>query len=179
IDDPVVRHLLSSLLPAMARPSDASSLFLDHVALALTAHLAHTYGGVVSCGSRRGGLAPHLERRAKERMTADLREDLSLAGLAAECGLSARHFARAFRQSTGLAPHRWIVEHRIERARNLLASREMSLSDVALACGFADQSHFTRCFAARVGMSPGAWRRMHAASGQTMADENPTTDALA
>jgi len=160
IDDPVVRNLLSSLLPATARPMEAPALFLDHVALALTAHLAHLYGGLnPSRKSQRGGLAPHQERRAKELMAADLSEDMSLNRLASECGLSARHLARGFRQSTGVSPHRWMMKYRIERATELLRDRGLSLTDIALVCGFADQSHFTRAFTAMVGISPGACRR--------------------
>jgi len=96
IDDPVTRNLLSSLLPATGCPSEAPALFLDHVALALTAHVAHKYGGMKRDGNRlRGGLAPAHERRVKELMVASLNEDISLVRLATECGLSSRHFARA------------------------------------------------------------------------------------
>jgi transcriptional regulator GlxA family with amidase domain len=92
----------------------------------------------------------HQERRAKDLMVASLNEDISLLRLAAECGLSARHFARAFRQSTGLSPHRWLIQYRVERARELVADRRLSLIEIALICGFADQSHFTRAFTAIV-----------------------------
>lgn len=164
-DDPVVRHLLASLLPATAKPEEANPLFLDHVAVALAAHLACTYGGMnPDAGLPRGGLAPWQERRVKELMTACLHEEVSLNRLAAECSLSVRHFARAFRQSTGLSPHRWLLKHRVDSARELLNNRALSLSDVALACGFADQSHFTRVFTAMFGISPGAWRRANGLS---------------
>jgi transcriptional regulator GlxA family with amidase domain len=93
-------------------------------------------------------------------MSATLSEDVPLARLANECGLSVRHFARAFRQSTGTSPHRWLLKQRVEYARELLGNRGLSLSDVALSCGFADQSHFTRVFAAMIGVGPGAWRRI-------------------
>jgi AraC-like DNA-binding protein len=166
IDDSVTRSLLSSLLPATARPSEAPALFLDHVALALTAHVAHRYGGMKRNGSLlRGGLAPAQERRVKELMTASLNNDISLVRLATECGLSPRHFARSFRQSTGLSPHRWLMKCRAERARELLAERGLSLTEIAMICGFADQSHFTRAFTAMFGTSPGAWRRIRGKSG--------------
>ena len=163
VDDPVVHHLLSSLLPAMKEPQQANSLFLDHVALALTAHMASQYAGLnPAFGMPRGGLAPWQERRAKELMSTSLNQDLPLSRLAAECGLSVRHFARAFRQSVGMPPHRWLLHLRLERAQELLASRALSLADVAIFCGFADQSHFTRAFTGTVGVSPGAWRRSNA-----------------
>jgi len=162
MDDPIARHLLCSLLPATACPEKAPALFLDHVALALSTHVAHMYGGMKQDRRyQRSGLAPYQERRAKELMVASLCEDISLSRLASECNLSARHFARAFRQSTGLSPHRWLMQYRIERARQLLAAPGLSLTEIALTCGFADQSHFTRAFTALSGISPGAWRRIN------------------
>ena len=160
VDDPVVRHLLSALLPAMAKPEETSSLFLDHLVVALTAHVACTYGGMnPNSGPPRGGLTPWQERRVKELMNASLKGEVPLARLAAECGLSVRHFSRAFRNSAGMPPHRWLLKRRMDRARELLANRALSLADIAVSCGFADQSHFTRVFTAMVGVSPGAWRR--------------------
>lgn len=163
VDDPVVRHLLSSLLPFMADPKQANSLFLDHVVLAMTAHVAHAYAGMqTNARILRGGLAPWQERRAKELMSASLNEELSLGRLAAACGLSSRHFARAFLVSTGMPPHCWLTGQRVERAKQLLNSQTLSLVEVAMVCGFADQSHFTRVFKAVVGVTPGEWRRIDA-----------------
>ena len=160
VDDPVVRHLLSSLHPLLAAPRQANSLFLDHVVLAMTAHMATVYGGMQPiAGAARGGLAPWQDRRARELMNASLNQELSLSRLAAECGLSSRHFARAFRISTGMPPHRWLLKRRVERAQELLETG-LPLIDVALSSGFADQSHLTRVFKAVVGVTPGAWRRM-------------------
>jgi AraC-like DNA-binding protein len=82
-----------------------------------------------------------------------------MASITRECGLSTGHFSRAFRQSTGLSPHQWLLQRRIDAARACLRDRDMPLSEVALACGFADQSHFTGIFTRCVGVSPGAWRR--------------------
>lgn len=164
IDDHVVRQLLSSLLPAMANPKEAHPLFLDHVALALIAHMACIYGGMnPDAGVPRGGLVPWQERRVKELMTSTFNEEVPLSQLAAECGLSVRHFARAFRRSTGVPPHRWLLKHRVDRARELLTNRALSLADVTNLCGFADQSHFNRVFRAMLGISPGAWRRVNRA----------------
>ena len=160
VDDPVVRHLLSSLLPLFDAPEQVNSLFLDHVVLALTVHMAGVYAGMnASAGTPRGGLVPWQERRARELIEANLCGDLSLTRLATECGLSSRHFARAFRQSAGMPPHRWLVRQRVERARELLGKPALSLAEVASASGFADQSHLTRVFKAVVGVTPAAWRR--------------------
>ncbi|MBO3760455.1 helix-turn-helix domain-containing protein [Ciceribacter sp. L1K22] len=107
-----------------------------------------------------GGLAKWQERRAKELIAARLSDKLSVPEVAEACGLSPSHFTRAFRKSTGLTPYQWLTERRVERAEALLLRDvDLSLSDIAVSCGFADQSHFTRVFKAVVGQSPGALRR--------------------
>lgn len=162
IDDPVVRGLLCALLPALEKPQEANRLFLDYVALALIEHMTATYGDAQPDKRRdlHGGLAAWQERRAKDTMLAGLSGNIRLEELAAHCGLSRSHFARAFKQSTGLPPHRWLLERRVERAQDLLLHSAMSLEKIATSCGFADQSHFSRVFSRQVGVSPGAWRRL-------------------
>jgi AraC-like DNA-binding protein len=161
-DDAIARHLLLSLRPALERPAEATALFVDHVAAALCSHVAQTYGGISRLRNMpRGGLAPWQEKRARELLESDLSGEFPLSRLALECGLSVRHFTRAFRQSFGTPPHRYLLKRRIERARDLLRNPRLSLLEVALACGFSDQSHFTRLFRASTDMSPGAWRRQH------------------
>ena len=92
---------------------------------------------------------------------ADLSTNPSLLRVAEACKLSVSHFSRAFKVSTGVPPHQWLLTARIERARNLLADSATPLVEVADMCGFADQSHFSRIFARTMGTSPGAWRREH------------------
>jgi len=158
--DATFGHLASSLLPALERPEEASRLFIDHVSLAVAAHMAQVYGGMrKQSRSVQGGLAPWQERRATELLGAHLQGAASLDDVAQACGLSVSYFSRAFRKSTGVAPHRWLIQRRVEAAKALLSANEPSLSEVALRCGFADQSHFTRTFSERVGVSPGSFRR--------------------
>jgi AraC-like DNA-binding protein len=88
-----------------------------------------------------------------------LADRLSIEQLAAIAGLSAFHFARAFKQSQGMTPHSYLVHRRIERAQQLLSTTDTSLSEIALISGFADQSHFARHFRQRVGVPPSAFRR--------------------
>jgi AraC-like DNA-binding protein len=153
-----VAQLTRLLLPAFDKPSQISRLFAEHISLALGSHIAETYGGIKSAATRlRGGLAAWQERRAKELLS--LKEDISTADVARECSLSAGHFARAFRQTTGLSPHQWLLSRRIDRAHELLCEGELSLAEIASACGFADQSHFTKVYARLRGISPGVWRR--------------------
>jgi AraC-like DNA-binding protein len=153
--DPTIASLGASIL-ADAR----SQLFADHLTLAVATHVASRYGGMapMSRGTR-GGLAPWQMRRAKEILAANLDGGVSLAEVARQCGLSIGHFSRAFRQSLGTTPHQWLVQRRLDAAKDLIRSCRMPLSNVALSCGFADQSHLTRVFTREVGASPAAWRR--------------------
>lgn len=160
VDDAVVRNLGECLLPALQRPDQANRLFVEHVAMALLAHLACTYGDMrVEPRPRRGGLAPWQERRAKEALMAHIDGNIALDELARACGLSRSHFARAFKATMGTPPHRWLLAQRIKRAQDLLLNSTLSIEQVAACCGFADQSHFTRVFGKLVHVGPGEWRR--------------------
>ena len=162
-DDPVVRHLMSAMRPALAQPEQANGMFVEYMVLALAAHLARTYGNLQASGRpSKGGLAGWQERRALEIIAANLSGDVSLHDLAAECRLSMGHFSRAFRQSTGMPPHRWLLHRRIEAATEMMNGTRLSLADIAAATGFADQSHFTQVFKRQKGATPGTWRREHA-----------------
>jgi AraC-like DNA-binding protein len=160
VDDAVIGHLGECLLSAVHRPERVSQLFTDCVSLAMLAHLTANYGDwPAQATRRRGGLAAWQERRAKELLMAHLDGNISLEELARECRLSRSHFARAFRAATGVPPHKWLLVQRVELAQDLLRNPDLSLEAIAIRCGFADQSHFTRVFSKLVGMSPGEWRR--------------------
>jgi AraC-like DNA-binding protein len=159
--DETIKHVGLSLLPALRAPERVSRLFTDHVTLALAVHTAQTYGGMQMISKPlKGGLSPWQERRSKEMIAGDLTGTTPLREIAEACGLSVSHFSRAFRRSTGLAPHAWLLQARVESAKALLRKRDSSLSTIAQACGFADQSHFSRVFTRRVGLGPGAWRNI-------------------
>jgi AraC family transcriptional regulator len=158
--DETLSHLASALLPALENPQYAGKLFLDHIGKALVTHLACAYGGMrFEFRVARGGLAPWQERRCKEIVIGRIAEQISLEDLANECRLSSRHFARAFKKSTGESPHRWILRRRVEIAKKMLSGCDHPIPAIAIACGFADQSHLTRVFSAMIGAPPGAWRR--------------------
>jgi AraC-like DNA-binding protein len=160
MDDRVMYGLTQALLPAFEHPEQANRLFVEQVTLSVGVHAACTYGGMKpKQRPTRGGLAPWQERRAMEILDANLDGGISPTSLAQECGLSASHFARAFRQSTGMAPHQWLLQRRVEKAKQAMRNTNASLVDIALACGFANQSHFTRVFSQIAGVSPGSWRR--------------------
>jgi AraC-like DNA-binding protein/DNA-binding MarR family transcriptional regulator len=110
---------------------------------------------------RRGGLAPWQLRRVTDYMTEHVADSVPLEELAAQTGLSSSQFRRAFKLSTGISPHRWQTQLRILEAQELLREGDLSMADLSLATGFAEQSHFSRVFKEVVGVSPGAWQREH------------------
>ena len=161
VADATIGQMSIVLLPALRAGGQASRIFVDHISVAFAAHVAEAYGGI-QARSRvpKGGLAPWQERQAKDMFRADLSGATPLRSIAAACDLSPSHFARAFRVSTGKPPHAWLNEARVEQAMALLRQHDQPLSAIAFECGFVDQSHFTRVFVRRVGLTPGAWRRV-------------------
>ena len=158
--DPILHHLAVTLIPALARPNEASRLFVDHVTLAAAMHFIKQYGHVaLPERAAKGGLAPWQEIRAREMLESALDGEISLTEVAAQCRLSTRHFSRAFAKSMGIPPHRYLLKRRVERAKELLRCSNDTLAEIAPSCGFADQSHLVRVFTQTVGESPGAWRR--------------------
>ena len=160
VNDVTIASLGSLVLPALSHPDQANPLFVDHVMLALGMHIAQTYGGMRPVSRPvRGGLAPWQERRAREILLANIKRGVALKEVARECGLSVGHFSHAFRRTLGVAPHKWLIEQRVVLSKDKLRDDGLSLSDVAMECGFSDQSHLTRVFRQTVGVTPGAWRR--------------------
>jgi AraC family transcriptional regulator len=160
VNDVTISSLGRLMLPALSHPDQANPLFVDHVLLALGVHVAQTYGGMRPMSRPvRGGLVPWQQRRATEILRANLKGGVALREVARECGLSVGYFSHAFRRTLGVAPHQWLIEQRVALSKEKLRHDGLSLSDVAAACGFSDQSHLTRAFRQTVGVSPGAWRR--------------------
>jgi AraC family transcriptional regulator len=160
ITDDTISNLIRILMSASRQPTDFRPPLFDHVCLALVSHVAQAYGGMTTESRvKRGGLAPWQQKRVLDIIGSRTDGTLTVGDLAQECRISHRHFCRAFRQSMGTAPHLFMQNARIEQAKALLAETDTRLGEVGLACGFADQSHFTRVFAQLAGMTPGAWRR--------------------
>jgi transcriptional regulator GlxA family with amidase domain len=105
-----------------------------------------------------GGLSPGAMRRVREYVEAHLSESTDLAMLAAVAGLSIHHFARGFKQSAGVTPHHYLTQKRVERAQDMLAHTDLSLSEIAYAVGFSDQSHLARHIRGMLGITPGQLR---------------------
>jgi AraC family transcriptional regulator len=157
------RHLNRSALQYIERALNTreppTRLEMEGRAMLLLDALLALHGAAPPAARAIGGLSGWRLRRAIDFMAEHAAEDLALDDLAASVDLSAKHFARAFRQSTGIPPHRWLIERRIDRAKAMLVEGDLSLAEIALACGFADQSHFTAAFRKSVGATPGGFRR--------------------
>lgn len=106
------------------------------------------------------GLTARQLQRVHAYVQEHLKHDLTLAVLAQQLGLSAYHFARLFRQTTGESPHQYVVRQRVERAQWLLRTTDTPLADIATESGFATQSHLTTVFNQRLGLTPRAYRRL-------------------
>jgi AraC family transcriptional regulator len=159
-------------LPGCRRPFSAKAIeILDDVRRAMernpeSAHAAalrlvtlltpSTQGA--SAGAR-GGLAPWQKRKVDRYLAENLGQTMYVEGLASHVSLSVSHFCRAFKESFGTTPHMHIIRLRLELAQRLMMTTEEPLSQIALACGMADQAHLSKLFRRGVGESPGAWRR--------------------
>ena len=156
----VLLNLAEALTPALEHPASASMLFVEQLSVAMTSYLVETYGGAATPEPRTNRLLSRShEARAKEMLRSKIDGSISITEIADACGLSRSYFIHAFRETTGHTPHRWLIAQRLEHARALLLDVDTSLAEVAAACGFADQSHFTRVFSQHSGVPPGIWRR--------------------
>ncbi|NZD69411.1 helix-turn-helix domain-containing protein [Herbaspirillum sp. AP21] len=157
--DAVLAHLACALAPALALPGSDSLLFADQLGVAIGTHLLQRYGGASTPASRTARLSRLHEERAKQMLLQKSKDKISIPDIARECNMSASYFLRAFKASTGHTPHQWLMVQRVETARHYLRHTPLSLAEIAVACEFYDQSHFSRVFAQVAGTTPGAWRR--------------------
>lgn len=150
--DPVLAHWLYAAGGGVGDEGEALRMIVDR--------LLQAHGGRVSrAGSMRcGGLSPVRLRRVQDRIEAELDRPVILADLAVEAGVSVFHFAREFRRTTGMPPHRYILQRRLGRAITLLADAHLSVAAVAAAAGFSDASHLARHLRHAAGMAPQAFR---------------------
>ncbi len=161
--DPVVYNLGQTLVASLAQPSSASKIFVNHVLHALNSHFVCSYGGVrVSSPRSRGGLSAQQIRRATNFLEEHLDGNIDLQQVAEVCDLSVSHFARAFKQTFRRPPFKWLIDRRVDKAKQLMMTSRLPLADIAIRCGFADQSALNRSFKRIFGVPPGTWRRITA-----------------
>jgi AraC family transcriptional regulator len=158
--DPVTPRLLMSASDAMVGDAALDALFRHQLTdLLATRLLAAHAGAPITFQPTLGGLSPTALRRAVERLRSDADADVSLAALAADADLSRFHFCRAFKESTGLSPHAWLRQHRLEQAMNMLRDTDDSVVSIAAALGYSSQTAFAAAFRKLTGETPSDWRR--------------------
>ena len=158
--DPAVEELVACLRRSLTDNSRYGGLYLDYVGTSLALRLFETYGENGRLPSSiRGGLGASRRRRIVDFIESHLDEDIGLAALATEAGLSPHHFGKAFKATFGKPPYRYITERRIQKAKEMLLSDRASITDIALALGFSSHSHFTDVFRKMTGTTPSLFRR--------------------
>lgn len=161
--DPLLEQMAQGLWQELAQSAPAGKLYAQSAAQFLSVHLVRQY----ALSSRRvtdtlpapGELTARQLRQVHEFIRWHLSEGLSLEAVAQEIGFSPYHFARLFRRTTGASLHQFVLRQRLEYARWLLRETETPLAQVALACGFADQSHLNLVFQRHLGCTPRAYRQ--------------------
>src|ERR1700756_3815737 len=158
--DPVTSRLLLSAADVLEGNEALDTLFRQQLTDLLATRLlaAHT-GAPTTIRPVRGGLAPKALLRAIERLRSDSDADVSLSTLASDAGLSRFHFCRAFKESTGLSPHAWLRQSRLELAMNMLRDTDESIVSIAAALGYGSQTAFAAAFKKLTGETPTNWRR--------------------
>ncbi|UCI17894.1 AraC family transcriptional regulator [Mesorhizobium sp. B2-1-8] len=165
--DQILANLGATIDTLFRMPEAPPQLLIDHLALCIQVHLLSRYSeDPPAFSAASGGLAGWQLRRVQDILMSRLDEDITLAELASACGLSNRHFSRAFRESKGLAPFQWLAAKRLEIAREMIIHTSLPFNEIARACGYADQSHLARTFKRRFGTTPSDERRR---SGGTFA----------
>lgn len=156
--DPQVERIGQLLRAELEAGSPTGPLFAEGLAQTLAAYLLRRYSTLPTVSTSeekdRGGLPVARLRRALDFLEANLDQDILLAEMATAAGLSPFHFAREFKAATGLAPHAYLIQRRIERAKELLTRSDLPIAAIATATGFSHQSHLTRHFKRLVGITP-------------------------
>lgn len=158
--DPLIERLMLDIQETLRTPDPTSSVYADYLAYALAARLLRQHSTSTQINpTPQGGFTKLQLQRATDYMESNLGDTMTLDDLASATGLSVGHFARRFKVSTGMPPHKYLMRLRVERAKRMLGGGER-LTDIALSCGFAHQEHMTRIFRQHMGVTPAVFRRL-------------------
>lgn len=153
VQDALIQGIFSTL-KAELETGGGGTLLVDSLKTALAIHLLRNYCTTVPKSSYGDGLSSAKISLVTDYINAHLHEELKLTEVAAIAQISPYHFLRLFKQSMGVTPHQYILQSRIDKAKYLLKSSDLSIADIALRVGFCDQSHLTRCFKRILGLTP-------------------------
>jgi AraC family transcriptional regulator len=162
VRDSIIERVTLNLAREAANDSPSGRLYAESGCEFLAHHLIHHYSTLSRAPPRSvGGLSSRSLKLVLEHVEDALGQQIKLRELAALAGTSARHFERAFRQSTGCPPHAYVLERRLEVARHLLTDQpELAIEQIAHRLGFSSGSHFSSAFRQRVGCSPTEFRKI-------------------
>ncbi|MCC5599524.1 helix-turn-helix domain-containing protein [Nostoc favosum] len=153
--DILIHQIALGLKTQLRTNGSGSRLYAESAATFLAVHLLQNYSNrQSSIPEYAGGLPQQQLKKAVDYIQDNLAQEISLDAIANYLGISSYYFCRLFKQSTGLTPHQYVIQQRVERAKQLLLKGEMSIADVAQVCGFAHQSHLNRHFKRFTGVTP-------------------------
>ncbi|GAA6621452.1 helix-turn-helix domain-containing protein [Scytonema sp. NUACC26] len=160
VRDPLIEHIALALMSEVEQGGLTNRLYAESLANALAFHLVKNYSASPSHTQvYSGGLSPRQLQRAIDYINDHLDQTISLTDLANAVEVSSSHFARAFKQSTGIPPHKYLTQQRIMRAKNLLSNTNLPLTEISLELGFSSQGHFTTVFRQLTGVTPKSYRQ--------------------
>jgi AraC family transcriptional regulator len=161
LKDSRIRALMTAVNIERASGFPSGQLFLESIEVALAAVLVQTYSLSIRARRRiKGGLTDVGRRDVIDFVRSRISEDISLTDMAAITGLSATHFSHVFKKSMGESPHHFVLQQRVQYAKELLVSSNLRMIDIALASGFKTQQHFARIFRKMCGLSPTEYQRL-------------------
>jgi AraC family transcriptional regulator len=163
IRDAQLENICWALKAEMESNYPSGRLYTDSLAVSVASRLVSTYSSVSQRTiAKNGGLGGRRYKQTLAYIEDNLSEDLSLSRIASVSGVSASHFKTLFRESAGVPLHQYVIQRRIERAKDLLMQGKLSIAEIALSTGFSHQSHLARHMRRSVGLSPRAMKQLFA-----------------
>lgn len=157
--NPQIEQIGMMLLAELRHGRPAGQLYVESLRNVLAVHLLRNYCAVqphlALCN---GGLSDRQLLQVTDFINDRLVDDIKLSDLAQLLGVSPFHFSRLFKQSMGITPHQYLLQQRLERAKQLLKQTELSVMEIAMLCGFSSHSHLGKCLRQHTGMTPKSFR---------------------
>ena len=161
IRDPQLENICWALKAEMEANYPSGRLYMDSLAVSVASRLISTHSSIAQPRApQNGGLGGRRLKQTLAYIEDHLSEDLSLSRIASITGISASHFKTLFRETAGVPVHQYVIQRRVERAKDLLMQDKLSIAEIALATGFSHQSHLARHMRRSVGLSPRAMKRL-------------------
>jgi AraC family transcriptional regulator len=163
VRDPQLENIGWALKTEMESNYPSGRLYVESLAVSVASRLVSAYSSIARpMHQQAGGLGGRRLKQTLAYIEDNLSEDLSLSQLASIAGISASHFKTLFRESAGVPLHQYVIQRRIDRAKDLLMASKLSIAEIAFATGFSHQSHLARHMRRASGLSPRAMKRLFA-----------------